>query len=159
MYCAYKRELWTYTGREYNEHLQQWFDDMINWPSIEIKLIKDTHANTLIGFLIAQELTKEEQNETDCKWYISDAYIISGRRRQKFMTTAVYEFITKHKGNIGLVTINANRAATKFWDRIFNGLGYTKECLFLLEHDTESFYKFTQPDKIQKRQVIQNGYK
>lgn len=144
MYRNYKHELWEYTGENYEDQLEGWFEDMLK-PPMTLKPIKHAARNTIIGFFITQELDKEQQAESGCKWYISEAYIMPSYRHQGFMTAIVHDFISWHKGNIGLVTINSNVKATKFWDDTLLSMGYSKECIPHLGGKTESFYRFKAP--------------
>jgi len=141
MYQSYKRELWTYTGQNFEDELKNWFEDIITM----LKPIRDAHTNTLIGFFVVQELDHEQQTKSECKWYISEAYIIPSRRGQRFMTSIVYEFIARNKGNIGLVVNKNNVKAMKFWDDILGSHGFIKERIYELGNDIDYFYKFTEP--------------
>lgn len=145
MYQSYKRELWTYTGQSFENKLNEWFEDMVTMPDMEVKLIRNAHTNTLIGFLMIQDLGKEQQAESGCRWFISETYIMPVYRNQRFMTTVVHDFISAHKGNIGLVTIDKNKKAMRFWDNTLGSLGYTKERIDHLSNDTDSFYRFKAP--------------
>jgi predicted acetyltransferase len=145
MYQSYKRELWTYTGQNFEDELQNWFEDMMTMPDMEVKPIRNAHTNALIGFLMVQDLDKKQQAASGCRWFISEAYIMPAYRNQRFMTTVIHDFVAQHKGNIGLVTINKNDKATRFWEYTFSGLEYTKERVDCLSNATDSFYKFTAP--------------
>ena len=145
MYWDYKHELWTYTGQNFEDELREWFEDMVCLPCMSVKLVKDAHTNTLIGFFAVQDLNREEQIESGCRWYISDAYVIPTRRGQRFMTGTVHEFIAQNKGNIGLVVIKNNIKAMKFWDDVFGGIGYTKERVYELGNGADYFYRFKEP--------------
>ena len=143
MYQSYKRELWTYTGQNFEDELKNWFEDMMTMPDMEVKPIRNAHTNALIGFLMVQDLDKEQQAESGCRWFISEAYIMPAYRNQRFMTTIIHAFMAGHKGNIGLVTIDKNERATKFWNDTLGGLGYTRERISSLSNATDSFYRFT----------------
>ena len=70
MYQSYKRELWTYTGENYEEELKDWFDEMMGNPRMMVKPIRNAHTNALIGFLSVEDLSKEQQAESGCRWFI-----------------------------------------------------------------------------------------
>ena len=145
MYKSYKRELWTYTGQDYENELEKWFDEMVNNPQMMVKPIRNAHANALIGFLSVEDLNREQQSESGCRWFISEAYILRPYRGQRFMTTAVHDFIAHNKGNLGLVVIKNNTKAMRFWDDVLGSLGYTKEEVPYLGNDTDTFYRFSEP--------------
>ncbi len=145
MYRDYKRELWTYTGENYEANLKEWFEDMFSDPSMTIRLIGEPSRNILIGFFVVQELNKEQTVECRCSWFISESYIVPQYRNKGFMSAIVHEFTSQNTGNIGLVTINNNVKAMKFWDNTLGRLGYQKEYVPQLSNKTESFYKFEAP--------------
>ncbi|MBP3784402.1 MAG: hypothetical protein J6I68_14245 [Butyrivibrio sp.] len=145
MYQSYKRELWTYTGQNFENELEGWFEDMMTMPDMEVKPIRNAHTNALIGFLMVQDLDEEQQMESGCRWFISEAYIMPAYRDQRFMTTVIHDFIAGHKGNIGLVTIDKNEKAMKFWNDTLGGLGYLRERIDSLSNATDSFYRYKVP--------------
>ena len=145
MYQSYKRELWTYTRENYEDELKDWFDEMLDDPALMTRPIRNAHTNALIGFFTVEDLNKENQSESGCRWYISEAYILPAYRNQRFMTSVVHDFIANNKGNIGLVVIKNNIKAMKFWDDVLGGIGYTKERIPHLGNETDIFYRYSEP--------------
>ena len=144
MYKSYKHELWQYTGNNYEENLKEWFEEMLSDDSMTVQPVKNAHTNSLIGFFVTQNLTPEQQMESGCKWCISESYILPAHRNHGFMTAIVYEYVSRHLGNIGLVIINGNDKAEKFWTDTFKMLGYEQEKEPYDQDNKESFYRFRQ---------------
>ena len=113
--------------------------------------VRDASRNVLIGFFVVQKLNKEQEAECGCKWFISEAYILPSCRKRGFMTAIVHDFIASNKGNIGLVTIDKNTNATKFWEDTLGGIGYSKEKIPHLGNKVESFYRFKMPVLVNAR--------
>lgn len=143
MYQNYKRELWEYTGENCEEYLRSWFEDMFIQPSFSVHPVRNAHTKSVIGFYIIQKLDDEQRYESDCEWYISEAYIMPSYRKQGFMTGCMYDFVMHHEGNIGLVVIDNNTKALKFWKSTMKNHGYTCERVPELSSDIESFYRFS----------------
>lgn len=143
MYQSYKRELWTYTGESYEDQLRGWFDDMFSNNAITVHPVTNAHTRALIGFFVTQELNRDQQIESGCKWYINESYILPSHRNQGYMTAIVHEYATRHSGNIGLVTIDNNKKAIKFWEDTFQAFGYKEEMFPNFWNEGETFYKFS----------------
>lgn len=145
MYKSYKRELWTYTGENYEEELKDWFNEMFTNPNMIVRPIRSGHTNSLIGFISVEALTKEQQEESGCKWFISETYILPSNRNKGYMTSIMSNFVDENKGNVGLVVLKKNIKADKFWKDTFGRMGYETEIVPYLGNENETFYRFVEP--------------
>lgn len=60
--------------------------------------------------------------ETD--FYISQAYVLPEYRRRGLMSAALEEYMASHVGKYGLIILQGNEEAEKFWFRFFEKHGF-----------------------------------
>lgn len=75
-----------------------------------------------IGFLIIGI----DEHHPSCDYFIAQAYILPEYRNQGRMTQTFKEFEKTHSGKYSYFVIHNNHIAIKFWENLFEALGYEK---------------------------------
>ena len=110
------------------QEMKNIFDDIVNNRHMKwIDIFPDSHETNEsrysipIGFLVMGEYP---ECHPDTDYYIAEAYVKPGYRRQHIMSEMVIDYIRTYGGKYSLFIASQNDAAKQFWTNTFERAGY-----------------------------------
>lgn len=98
--------------------------------------IFDPATGSLVGFLIIGKGYPEKH--PDALRSVAQAFVLQGYRGKGLMSTAMKDYLTRHRGVYSLLVLKGNDYAAGFWKRFFEKEGYFETTLWPRINDVET---------------------